>query len=208
MKKPFRYIGGKSNLVPKLLELIPSHETYVEVFCGSCALLFAKSPFISQLEVLNDFDSDIVNFYRVLRNKKDLDTLVEKIDLTPFSKEEYDYCDSTLDSLPPYSVERAYRWYILASMSIGGIIRSGWGRSIKPNGALSKVWAKIPEALQDFHYRLKKVQIDHEDFRKLIPRYDREENFLYLDPPYVPETRKAKKVYEKAMIIKSLLIYC
>ncbi len=199
MRKPFRYYGGKGNLVPKLLELIPPHDTYIEVFSGSAALLFAKSPVTSKLEVLNDFNSDIVNFYRVLRDKEKLDVLIRKIEFTPYSREEYDYCKSTLDDLLPDSVERAYRWFIVASMSMSGMIGKAWSCNVKPNGAQSKVWAKIPENLKDFHYRLKQVQVEHKDFRKLIPLYDREENFQYMDPPYISDTRINKKVYEKEM---------
>ena len=35
-----------------------------------------------------------------------------------------------------------------------------------------------------------RVQIEHDDFRKIIERYDTPETFFYLDPPYVHSTRK------------------
>jgi len=39
----FGYIGGKYYLIPLILELIPEHNVYVEPFCGSAKLLFAKN---------------------------------------------------------------------------------------------------------------------------------------------------------------------
>jgi DNA adenine methylase len=197
MNKPFRYYGGKGKLLPELLRLIPEHETYVEVFAGSATLLFNKSP--SLLEVVNDLDSDIVNVFRILRDEKAFETFIEKIALTPYSREEYEYSLEILDTLAPGSVDRAYRWFILASMCMSGMIKSGWSHNVIPNGAYCKVWAKMPENLQKFHYRLRKVQIEHRDFRKLIPIYDRETTFMYLDPPYIPNTRVAKDVYDKEM---------
>jgi len=54
-------------MVKKLLPLIPKHHTYVEVFGGAANLLLAKDP--SPVEVYNDIDSGLVNFFRVLRDK-------------------------------------------------------------------------------------------------------------------------------------------
>jgi len=54
-------------MVNKLLPLIPKHHTYVEVFGGAANLLLAKEP--SAVEVYNDIDSGLVNFFRVIRDK-------------------------------------------------------------------------------------------------------------------------------------------
>jgi DNA adenine methylase len=201
MKKPFRYYGGKANLMPELLKLMPKHTTYVEVFGGSGALLFAKKKEVSELEVYNDLDHDLVNFFRVLKDKSKLEELMWKIECTPYSREEYDYCLETLDSLPPDSVERAYRWYVLASMCISGIVKSGWSHNVTPLGAYCKVWATIPESLQEFHERIMDVEIENKDFRELIKTYDRDYAFFYADPPYVSETRITEKVYEHEMTL-------
>lgn len=68
LKPPLKWYGGKQYLASKLVHLIPPHHTYVEVFGGAAALLFAKPPELSQIEVLNDIDSGLINFYRVLRD--------------------------------------------------------------------------------------------------------------------------------------------
>lgn len=51
---PFKWLGGKSKLVRKLLPLLPPHRVYVEAFGGAAALLLAKPP--SPVEVFNDID--------------------------------------------------------------------------------------------------------------------------------------------------------
>ena len=81
----FRFPGGKFFLVKKLLPLIPPHEVYVEVFGGAANLLFNKPP--SKVEVYNDINSELVNFFRVLRDDVKWKILQEKLLLTPYSRE-------------------------------------------------------------------------------------------------------------------------
>src|SRR5256885_6620146 len=60
---PLPYIGGKNRLATKIISMLPEHTTYVEAFAGGAQVFFHKSP--SNVEVLNDLDFDIVNFFRV-----------------------------------------------------------------------------------------------------------------------------------------------
>src|SRR5690606_9274821 len=66
-KTPISYYGGKQKLAARILERIPPHRLYAEVFTGGAAIFFAKEP--SELEVLNDTNQELINFYRVLQNK-------------------------------------------------------------------------------------------------------------------------------------------
>ena len=102
MRVPTSYFGGKSRLAPWIASLLPAHRTYVEPYFGSGAVLFAKPP--SHTEIVNDLDGEIVNFFRMLRDR--LDDLERACLLTPYAREEYDACqiDPTLDG-----VERARR---------------------------------------------------------------------------------------------------
>src|ERR1044071_9361528 len=60
---PLAYIGGKNRLATKIISILPEHTTYVEPFAGGAQVFFHKLP--SNVEVLNDLDYDIVNFFRV-----------------------------------------------------------------------------------------------------------------------------------------------
>lgn len=60
------WVGGKRKLAKTILPLFPEHTCYVEPFCGGAAMFFMKEP--SDVEVLNDINSDIVNLYRVVQN--------------------------------------------------------------------------------------------------------------------------------------------
>lgn len=193
LRSPIRYIGGKGNMVNKLLKFIPNHKIYVEVFGGGASLLFAKKP--SKVEVYNDIDGDLVNFFRVLRDKEKFEEFYRKVCLTPYSREEFYFCRDTYKECKD-EVERAYRWFVMAKQSFCGDIgkNPSWGYVITTSSRnIAKIvlnWLSTIEMLPEIHQRLMIVQIENDDFRKIIPRYDTEETFFYLDPPYVPETRK------------------
>src|ERR1700744_2874041 len=66
MKPPLTYYGGKQNIAPLIISLIPEHVLYAEPFTGGGAVFFHKPP--SRSEVLNDTNGELMNFYRVTRN--------------------------------------------------------------------------------------------------------------------------------------------
>lgn len=89
MKSPISWFGGKYYLAHKIIKLFPPHSIYVEPFGGAAHVLFAKEP--SPVEVYNDIDSGLVNFFRVLRDPKSFGELALLCSLTPYSREEYYY---------------------------------------------------------------------------------------------------------------------
>ena len=93
LRSPVRWYGGKGNMVKKLLKLIPEHKIYVEVFGGGASLLFAKEP--SPIEIYNDIDEGLVNFFRVLRDPEKFGKFYAKAVLTPYSRAEFYYCRDT-----------------------------------------------------------------------------------------------------------------
>ncbi len=81
------WYGSKARLAPKIAALaagIP-HRVYFEPYAGSAALLFAKPR--APAEIINDLDGDVVNFFRVLRDRSR--DLVRACRLTPYARAEY-----------------------------------------------------------------------------------------------------------------------
>lgn len=180
-------------MLGRLLPLIPPHHTYVEVFGGGAALLFNKEP--SPVEVYNDIDGDLVNFFRVLRDPEKFQRFYQLVQLTPYSREEFEYCFDTLKDSTD-DVERAYKFFVVARMSMSGMGVLGvrrWSYVISESyrGMSENVskWLSVIERLPEFHARVMRVQIENDDFRRIIPRYDTKETLFYCDPPYVSETR-------------------
>lgn len=195
--KPFSWYGGKSALAPLLLSLLPTHRVYVEVFGGSGALLFAKPP--SALEVFNDLDSGVVNFFRVLRDREQARALQQALQLTPYAREEYNDClRSWQDVGDP--VEQARRWYYAVIGTRNNALRAtGWRSTKVPASNPARAWVHGIAHLSDCVARLAHVQIDHRDFAQVIAAYDGPETCFYLDPPYLPQTRRKCACYRHEM---------
>lgn len=66
-KSPIKLVGGKSKLAPLIISMFPKHICYIEVFGGAGHVLFAKPP--STVEVYNDLDGELVNFFRVVKHR-------------------------------------------------------------------------------------------------------------------------------------------
>ena len=178
-------------MVTKLFKLIPPHHTYVEPFGGGASLLFTKEP--SPVEVYNDMDSGLVNFFRTLRDPEKFEKFHLLVSLTPWSREEYYFCRETWEQCED-DIERAYRWYIVTRMSFSGDFGTSWSFAVtasrrKMAGTCS-AWLSTIEGMPEIHNRLMQVQIEHNDFRKIIKTYDTPDTLFYCDPPYVPDTRK------------------
>lgn len=196
-RPPLRYHGAKWRLAPWILSHFPPLETfdvYDEAFCGSAAVLLRMNR--APIEVINDQDRDVVTFFRVLRERPD--DLIRQIELTPFSRYEWQLAGEPTDD----PVERARRFYVRSYGSIAGptaLWNSGWRRqkkySRKANGtgamtSAASVFANVGH-LHEVAARLRGVFIEECDALKLIQDYDEARTLHYVDPPYPAETRKA-----------------
>lgn len=190
------YVGGKYYLVKTLLQLIPPHEVYVEVFGGMANLLFNKEP--SKVEVYNDIDGELVNLFKVVRDK--IDEFEKKFDFILYSRQIYREFLHDYKRGKHYQyddVERAFRYFYLLNASFSGKIGGGWGHSKIINHTCAFV-SKI-ERLREYHNRLKNVAIENLDFREILQRYDSKNTLFYLDPPYYLPARRSKKLYQYEM---------
>lgn len=111
-KRPIlRYHGGKWRLAPWIISHFPKHRVYVEPYGGAASVLLRKER--SYAEVYNDLDGEVVNLFRVARDRGM--ELLEGLTLTPFAREEYQA--AWLPSEDP--LEQARRTVIRAFMGFG-----------------------------------------------------------------------------------------
>lgn len=187
---PIHWFGGKGTMTAKLMPLLPPHHIYVEPFGGGPSLLFAKEP--APVEVYNDLDSGLVNFFRVVRDPERCAQLHWKASHTPYSREEWEHCRDTWRDCES-SVERAYRWYVVARMSFAGLHGRAWGLargSSRGRATTVASWQSAHELLAQSCARLSRVQIEHGDWRRVVDLYDTPSTLFYFDPPYISETRR------------------
>lgn len=193
MNTVLKYPGAKNRIANWICEYIPKHNVYVEPYAGSLAVLFNKEP--CHIETVNDLHDEVVNYFRVLRdNGEELKNLIS---LTPYSRTEYEKAYEKSDN----DIERARRFCVRCWMGFGcaNLYKNGFKsgqQTNSPNPA--KAWKKLPETMRIASERLKNVQIECLPALELISRYDTDDVFMYIDPPYLFRTRK-KYLYKYEM---------
>jgi len=179
MNSPIPYIGGKSKLAQTIIEMIPEHEAYCEVFAGAAWVLFRKE--FSKYETINDLDSDLITFYRVRQNH--LEEFLRQFRWVLSSREWFEDWKNQQNVRGLTDIQRAARYYYLQRHSFSGLVKSrtfGAGQLRRPRINL----LRIEEELSEVHLRLARVTIENLPWQEFVTRYDRSKTFFYLDPPY------------------------
>jgi DNA adenine methylase len=195
----FGWYGGKFTHLNWLLPLLPRCHHYCEPFAGSAAVLLNRDP--APVETYNDIDGEVANFFRVLRDYKE--ELIEKIGLTPFSREEFYYSLSENPERVTNAVERARLFYVRARQARTGLAQTAslgrWANCKNTSragmsGVVSR-WLGAVKDLPQIAERLLRVQIENRPAIEVIRLYDDRNTLFYCDPPYVHGSRTDKKAY-------------
>jgi DNA adenine methylase len=185
MNSPLSWFGGKRLLRKKLIPLIPDHTCFVEVFAGALWFLFGKPE--SHIEVANDIDDRLINFYNVVKTCPNRFIADMQYDIV--SRRQFYIYQKLLEKEKHLdNITRAKLFFYVIKLSFNSHgERFAISTTIKPRLNLSKVH----EIIQQAHDRLKRVIIENRDWREIIQLYDREHTFFYLDPPYhVPSAKR------------------
>lgn len=194
-----RYHGGKFRLAPWVISHFPrDHVVYIEPFGGAGSVLFAKPP--SEREVYNDLSGDIVNVFRVVRDRTGVRALARDLYMTPYARAEFDLAyEPTADP-----VERARRTIMRAQMGFGsaGATKTSTGfrsDARRKYGTGADHWHGYPEHLLEFHDRLQGVIIENKPAADLIEQQDGPDALFYIDPPYMHSTRSSRNDAPRAV---------
>ena len=172
------YFCGKTRLAKTIIDQIPEHLCYVEVFAGAAAVFFGKEP--SKTEIINDLDRELVTLYRAVQNHPE--ELHRMFKYTLVAREEFNrLMRAEPDTLT--DIQRAARYLYLQRTCYGGRVHQRTFGTI-PAGRPRLNLFTLEAVLEEAWRRLAQVIIECMDFRELIPRYDRPHTFFYLDPPY------------------------
>lgn len=196
-----KYAGSKWGISDWLASRMPPHESYLEPFMGSLAVLFKKAP--SPVETVNDLDGQVVRFFRTLREQPE--ALARAVALTPYSREEY-YAARVDDAGKLDDVEAARQLLVNANMAISSKgttgKKSGWKRTsgLSARHELTREWQDLPQKIRAAALRLKRVQIECRPALEILPSFSDEKVLIYADPPYLMRTRSAgEKQYKNEM---------
>lgn len=195
MKSPVPYFGSKQRIADWITGLLPDHGHYVEPYCGSLAVLLAKT--VSPMETVNDLDGDLMCFWSVLRDHPD--DLARACALTPHSRTEHADAYGPLDGLD--DLERARRVWIRLSQGRSATMRTtGWRHYVNPAGShlpMPGYLAAYVDRMAAAAERLHAVSLECLPALTVIGKYGAQPDcLLYVDPPYLGSTRGANYRHE------------
>ena len=174
----FPYAGGKFYLMNEIREVFEKSGKHVavDVFGGSGKFLLNVE---ARNKVYNDIDSRLVNLFSVIKERP-LE-FRQKFESFVYSRELFEKCVDGPETGEP--VEDAFRTLYVFCCSFAG--KGGtFGYQVRDRKSLGRKVADVSTRLQDFHNEVQGWTIEHLDFRDLMKRYDSEDAFFYLDPPY------------------------
>jgi len=184
---PIGWLGGKTRLRPTIINCMPKHSTYVEVFAGSATVFFGKPPVKN--EIINDINEELINLYHVLSgtyfDEKIFDEFVEYVRWMPAARAAFETWKhwewDKLKDLNP--AQRAFVYYYCIKKGFSSVKQGGYEAS-----SLSKSRYNQNTDFERFRTRFSKsnAQIERMDFRNLIKKYaePRADVFFFCDPPY------------------------
>ena len=189
-RSAFGYYGSKQRISKRILEHLPPHYCWVELFCGSAAITLAKRP--AKIEIINDLDQDIVNVFLQLRDRPE--ELIRALMLTPYAREEYNLATYRKDEVTN-ELERARKFLVRAMMSVNGVLAKNRGgfsfsNSYSRSGKEARVnrWSNYAKKLDKVVNRLRDIRVESVDGIKFLREFsNRPATLVYIDPPYLTE---------------------
>ncbi len=168
------WIGGKKLLRKEIVKRFPDKfDRYIEVFGGAAWVLFHSDKH-AEMEVYNDYNSDLVNLYRCIKYhcqelQRELSFMLNSRELFEDFKAQYNIRGMT-------DIQRAARFFM--------IIKTSYGCNVSSYGCIKRDTSTSVEYLNRIQERLSRVVVENKDFESLIKVYDKPSALFYLDPPY------------------------
>ena len=189
IKSPMNYTGGKYKLLNQILPLFPKDiNTFIDLFAGGCNVAINVN---ANRIIANDLCSEVISVYKGIQdgnteeNIEMIEKIINKYNLSKENKEGYlelrnDYNNGN---------KEWYVFYTLLAYSFNNQIRfNKKGEFNMPFGKnKSSFNPTLKQKFKDFSNAIhnKNIKFTNNDFRKLNVNKLGENDFVYLDPPYL-----------------------
>jgi len=227
LQKPFlKWVGGKTQILDKILSKLPtSIESYHEIFLGGGSVLLAILSLQKQNKIkikkkifAYDLNKALIYVYKnIQQNKEELFIHIEQymneynsltgeiINRKPKNKEEaftskesyYYWLRSKYNTLNKETIECSALFMIINKLCFRGMYREGPNGYNIPYGHYKKTPTIIShETLNEISKLVQDVEFICLDFNESMKKINKND-FVYLDPPYAPETSTSFVKYNK-----------
>lgn len=174
------WVGGKRLLAKTIIarQREIDHSCYVEPFVGMGGV-FLRRDFAPACEVINDYDREVITFFRVLQRH-----YVAFLDMLRWQLTSRSEFERLIQVEPETQtdLERAARFLYLQRTVFGGKVRGNFG--VSRSGPARFDLTRLVPVLEDVYERLSRVVIECLPWQAVIERYDTPRTLFYLNPPY------------------------
>jgi DNA adenine methylase len=206
LRSPLKWHGGKSYLARRFNALMPYRPLYIEPFAGGLSVLLNR-PRASR-EIVNDLDPWLARFWEVMTNEERFARMWNRVSRTDYRAESFALAKSWLrDQAQP---EPEIPWDLLSRsefaafflirnrMSRGGLGKDfAWSDRLRGGqpGDVNAWKTFVGGEILHVHSRVAGVEVHNDKATTIIKAFDAPDALIYCDPPYLQETRTAKKAY-------------
>ncbi len=202
LNSPIRWAGSKKKILNEMLNAFkPNKENYIECFLGSAVVLINVLKNNDKLNYknfyVNDINSNIINFYKLLQKKPDY--LIKHISelakvynsYNGSEKEKYYYDLREQFNEEKDQDNKSILFYFLMKTGFNGVYRENKnGKFNVPFGRKEKIIVN-EEYLEELSKLIKPVKFYNLDYKSFLDKMKKDEivenSFMYFDPPYLPD---------------------
>ena len=182
LKPLVKWSGGKSDEIKNFEQYLPSeYNCYIEPFVGGGSLYFHLNP---KNAVIADVHNELIDFYKEIKNNNS-NEIYKFMNIN--KNDEETYYNIRDNMVINSSLDSAKQFYYLRKTCYRGMLR--YNKKGKFNIPFGRYKTMNYEILKDNRYQelLKNTEIIHGDFTEIFEKYNDENNFVFLDPPYDSE---------------------
>lgn len=202
---PLQWTGNKGCIYKTIDAFMPPHKIYIEPCMGSAEVFLRKKPV--EKEILNDYNGDLVKFFRVLQNSKKLVFLIGRLYFSFNSEQIFKENKELLKGVPnildditdtAIQIENA-SWsdikLAVAFFENQTFSFSSTGKTFAIDKRdMTRKFARLVTACT----RLRNAIVLHRDYKDAIRYAAGPNTFILLDPPYKDtETYYQKSNFDK-----------
>lgn len=206
LRSPLKMHGGKSYLARRINALMPYRPTYIEPFAGGLSILLNRPR--AEREIANDLNPWLARFWEVMVDEDRFGRMWNTLSQIPYDSTSFALAKVHLrdqegpePDIPWDKLDRtlfARQFLVRNRMSRGGLGKDfAWSDRLRGGqpGDVNAWKTFVGGEILRVHERIRGVEIRNDRAATIIKAFDSPDALIYLDPPYLHETRTAKKAY-------------
>lgn len=183
MRPVLKWVGGKTQLLEKVLSDFPEHiDDYYEPFVGGASVLLAVIPRVKGIARASDINPHLIALYKKIQSDPE-NLITELVELEKDTTEATYYMHRAEFNRAP----RPSLFVYLNKVGFRGMYRESANGFNVPFGHYTKPTVCDAENIRNVSKLFKSVEFSCHSYDDILGKCG-PTDFVYVDPPYVPET--------------------